>query len=82
MTQFFKTLAALRTYLGFVVTMVSLLGLFILGFNGKADVNSTVPIIVGIYLGARMGSQISAHAAAAKDETCDTMAVVKEMNDK
>lgn len=82
MTKLIQTLSGLRTYLGFVVTMTSLIFLFILGFTGKADVTSTIPIIVAIYMGARMGAQISAHQAAAKDNACDTVTVIREVNDK
>ena len=61
-----------------VVTLIAIMGTMILAFYKDADVNSLLPTLVGLYLGQKTSTSISAHFAASKDPNCDTREVIKD----
>lgn len=64
-----------RTY-SFVLTLLSLVILFVLGWFKGMDVVGTIPMVLGVYLGARTADKGVAIIGAAKDPNCDTASII------
>ena len=67
---------------GFLLTFITLTGLFALAFIKDVDIATTLPIVLGIYIGAKTGEKASAHMAASRDSSCDTAAVIAAVTEK
>ena len=73
--------ASLKEFSTFILTLISILGILLLGVLNGTDVSGTIPTILGIYIGGRSVVKSSAHWAASKDPNADTKAVVDATND-
>lgn len=65
--------------LGFVLTFISIVGLFLLAFFKNVDINATLPVILATYVGARASEKIVSINAACKDANCDTRQVIHDL---
>jgi uncharacterized membrane protein YfcA len=79
MNELIKMFAPFR---GFFLTFISVLGLFGLAFTKGVDINATLPVVLGLYLGAKTGEKMSAHAAASRDPSCSTAEVISQITEK
>jgi hypothetical protein len=77
--NFLKGLAPFR---GFFLTFISILGMFALAFFKGVDIMSSLPVVLGLYLGAKTGEKMSAHAAASRDPSCNTAEVISAISEK
>jgi ABC-type proline/glycine betaine transport system permease subunit len=69
-----------KHYLSFILTMICVLGLFALAWFKDVDILSTLPIVLGTYVGARTVEKTVAVRSAASDPNADTRAVIKDVN--
>jgi len=63
----------------FVLTFVAITGAMILAVGKDADINMLLPTLLGLYLGTKGGTSISAHWAAMKDPDADTSQIIREV---
>ena len=63
----------------FVVVTLSIFIAAVLAFYKGTDISSVLPTLVGLYLGSKATSSVSAHIAASRDETCSTAQVIREV---
>lgn len=74
-----KSLEIIQTRLGFVITLVSVVGLIGLAWFKGVDITMALPTVVGLYLTGRTASAVSHVWAASKDPNADTAEIVKEL---
>lgn len=79
MASFFKYFKPNQTNLGFLLTFISILGLFTLAFTKGVDIGATLPVILATYIGARAGEKSMAMMAASKDPNADTRQVIHDL---
>jgi len=82
MIKFFGSLAGMKNYLSFVLTLISILGIFAAHFVRGTDIEILLPTVLGIYVMNRTASKMSAHLAASRDEKADTGEVIRQVDDK
>lgn len=82
MTQILQTLSGLKYSLSFVLHMLAMVALYFICIQKGIDTSNVIMMVAFSYGSTQTAKQISAHLAASKDETADTNAAIKEMNDK
>lgn len=75
-------LKGLAPYRGFFLTFTSIFGLFVLAFYKDVDINSSLPAILGLYLGTKASEKASAHWAASRDPNASTADVISSVTEK
>ena len=63
----------------FVVTVLAIAVSTLLAFYKNLDVSSVLPTILGLYLGQKASTSVSAHFASSRDDKCDTAQVIREV---
>jgi len=63
----------------FVLTFLGMTGAMLLAVSKDADVNTLLPTLLGLFLGQKAGTSMSAHWAASKDGSADTAQVIREI---
>ena len=63
----------------YTVTLISIVVATYLSFAKDADINTLLPTLVGLYLGHKASTSVSAHFAASRDPQCDTAQVIREV---
>lgn len=71
----------MKNKLSFILTLLSIIGIFVLAWYKNLDVQMLLPSVLGIYVLGRTTTNVSATWAASKDPNADTLKVV-EMVDK
>lgn len=74
-----KVLASTKTFLGFWLTMISVLIVGYVAIMSDPQVVSYLPLVLGVYFGSKTIERGSAHWAASKDGTADTAAVIEKV---
>lgn len=64
---------------GFICTMTCILGMLGLAFFKDVDINASLPVILGTYLGARAIEKGTAYTVASKDPSCDTRGLINDL---
>lgn len=82
MSRFFASAAALKNYLSFWLTFISIVGVLAAHYTKGTDIQVLLPTLLGLYLGARTFTRTSAHMAATKDEKSDTKAIIEAVDDR
>lgn len=77
-----KSLAMVKNYLSFWLTLVAISGSLYLGYHKDVDQTVLLPTLLAIYVTNRSLSQISSHWAASKDPNADTAKVIEMINEK
>lgn len=80
MSKIINTLAKMRAYFGFFLTLVCILICGYVAIMKDTNVVTYLPMILGTYLGARAMEKSSHVWAASKDPTADTAEVIKSLN--
>ena len=70
----------IKTRLSFVLTLISIVGLFALAFIKGVDITSTLPLILGVYVASKSTTNIMHSINASKDPRCNTAAVISKLN--
>ena len=72
-------LAPTKQNFGFITTMTCIFGMFGLAYFKGVDINASLPVILGTYLGARAFEKGAAYSAASKDAACDTRGLINDL---
>jgi hypothetical protein len=72
-----KSLAAIKSYLSFWLTFLSISGSLYLGYTKGIDLTVLLPALLGIYVTNRTAEKVSTHWAASKDADADTEKVIE-----
>lgn len=62
-----------------MLTLICVIGMFMLAWFKDVDIMSTLPLILGIFIGSKSFEKASTVYSASKDGTCDTHAVIREL---
>lgn len=71
----------MKNKLSFILTLLSIIGVFVLAWYKNIDIQMLLPSILGIYVIGRTTTNVSTAWAASKDPDADTLKAV-EMIDK
>lgn len=71
----------MKNKLSFILTLLSIIGVFVLAWYKNIDIQVLLPSILGIYVIGRTTTNVSTTWAASKDPSADTLKAV-EMIDK
>lgn len=71
----------MKSKLSFLLTLISVIGIFILAWFKNIDIQVLLPSILGIYIAGRTTTNVSTAWAVSKDPQADTMKAC-EMIDK
>lgn len=71
----------MKNKLSFILTLLSIVGVFVLAWYKNIDIQMLLPSILGIYVIGRTTSSVSTTWAASKDPNADTLKAI-EMIDK
>lgn len=82
MTKVLSTIAGMKNYLSFWLTLISVVGVLVAHFVLGTDIELLLPTILGIYITNRTAGKVSAHMASAKDPQSDTDSLIKSVDDK
>jgi len=82
MTQILQTLSGMKYALSFVLHLIAIIALYAICIQKGIDTSNVIMLVAFSYGGTQVAKQISAHRAAAGDETADTAQVIKEVNEK
>ena len=63
----------------FFVTVLTVLLVAGLAFFKGVDASSTLPALVGLFLGQTATRAVSSHFAASRDPQCDTAKIIREV---
>lgn len=74
------SLAAVRNYLSFFLTLLCIVGVFGLAYFKGTDVTTVLPLLLGIYVGGRTTQKAVEIASASRDPNCDTIEAIKTIN--
>lgn len=74
-----KSMELIRTKLGFIITLISVVGLLLLAWFKGVDISMSLPTIIGLYLVGRSATSISHVWAVSKDEKADTVETIREL---
>ena len=77
--KIFSGLKPNKEHFGFLLTLICILGLFILTFTTGQDILGTLVAIHATYIAARSTEKVSAHIAASRDSKTDTRAVINDL---
>lgn len=72
----------MKTKLSFILTLMSVIGFFILAFTKGVDVNTSIPTILGLFIAGRAVVSASHGWAASKDPNADTKATIDKLEEK
>jgi hypothetical protein len=72
-------LAPTKQNFGFITTMTCILGMLALAWFKGVDINASLPVILGTYLGARAIEKGTAYTMASKDANCDTRGLINDL---
>lgn len=78
--NFLRNINLAKHYFSFFLTLVSIVGLFVLAWFKGVDILATLPIVLGTYIGSRTFEKTVAVKAAANDPQADTRQVIKDVN--
>jgi hypothetical protein len=82
MTKFLETVAGLKSALSFVLHLLSIVALYAICIQKGIDTSNVIAMIAFSYGGTQTAKQISAHINASKDAQADTVAAIREVNEK
>ncbi len=68
----------MKNKLSFLLTFISMIGLFALAWFKGTDIETMLPTILGMYILGRAGSKISYVWAASKDPNADTVSAIEK----
>jgi hypothetical protein len=71
----------MKSKLSFILTLISVIGIFILAWFKNIDIQMLLPSVLGIYIIGRTTTNVSTAWAASKDPQADTIKAC-EMIDK
>lgn len=80
MAKWFKNVNLVKHYFSFILTLVSVIGFFLLAWFKGVDVGSVVPVLVASYIGARSLEKSVQSVAASRDKDCSTRQVLADIN--
>lgn len=63
----------------FVLTLMAMVGTMVLAVFKDSNVNTLLPTLLGLFLGQKASTTVSAHLAASKDPGCNTAQVIREL---
>lgn len=75
-----KNTNLMKHYLSFMLTLVSILGLFALAWFKDVEITAVLPIVLASYIGARTIEKTVSISAASKDPNADTRQVIRDIN--
>lgn len=75
-----NSLAGMKNYLSFILTLICILGSLALGWFKGVDQTVLLPSLLGLYVLGRAGQKSVAMFAASKDPNCDTENVINSLN--
>ncbi|MEM4379361.1 MAG: hypothetical protein QXL01_01560 [Thermoplasmatales archaeon] len=71
----------MRAYLGFLLTLISVMGCLVLAWFKGTDIEFMLPTILGIYISAKTVERTTAVWSASRDSKADTRAILRDMDD-
>jgi len=80
MTGIFKNLGMMKAYLGFILTLISIVGCLTLCWFKGIDISLTLPTLLGIYISGKTVERTAAVMSVAKDPAADTRQVIADMD--
>lgn len=81
MTKFWQSLAGLKASLSFILHVLGLCALYAMSLRG-VDTSTAIVGLVFSYGGTQTAKMISAHRAAASDDTADTQKAIETVNER
>ena len=72
----------IKTRLSFILTLISIVGLFALAFVKNIDVTSTIPVVLGVYVASKSTTKIMHSINASKDPRCNTANVISRLDNQ
>ena len=72
----------MKNKLSFILTLSSILGIFVLAWFKNLDIQMLLPSVLGIYVIGRTTTNVSTAWAASKDPQADTMKAVELIDKK
>lgn len=79
MARWILGLAPTKQNFGFICTISCIIGMLALAWFKDVDINASLPVILGTYLGARAVEKGTAFTMASKDPKCDTRALINDI---
>lgn len=79
MPLIFQKLKPNKINFSFILTLLCLIGMFLLAWFKNVDIMATLPVVLGIFIGSKSIEKSAAVYSASKDNTCDTHAVIREL---
>lgn len=80
--KIFSQLRATREHLGFLLTFVTIVGLFLICALKGLDTQMSIVTALAAYLGARSAEKISMVGSASKDPKANTHAIIRDLEGK
>jgi hypothetical protein len=71
-----------KNKLSFLLTFISVVGLFLLAWFKNVDVQIMLPSVLGVYIVGRTTTNISSAWAASKDTNANTVQAIQILNEK
>jgi len=82
MSKWLTHVGAIRNYLSFILTLISVLGVLLAHFMLGTEIEILLPAILGLYLGTRTFNKAGEYKAATNDEKADTKAIIESVDDR
>lgn len=82
MASIIQTISGLKTSLSFVLHALAIIACYAITAQKGIDTSNVIAMIAFSYGGTQTAKQISAHINASKDASADTVAAIKEVNEK
>lgn len=72
----------MKNKLSFILTLISLIGVFALAWSKDLDIQMLLPSVLAIYVLGRTATSVSSVWAVSRDPAADTMKAVEMMDKK
>lgn len=76
-----KNVKLMKAYLGFILTLISVIGCLALAWFKDYEIEFMLPTILGIYISAKTVERTTAVWSVSKDSKADTRQIIKDMDD-